>query len=1732
MERRIKRHSSRLSSQEGALDTQFKVGDRVRTIDGFIGRIIFVSESFSPGITEYQVVLDNGMGGGTYTASQLRPVPEDLGGGSQAPANLPAGVTARYLTEDEARAAAYGQMPDGVIGRNGQSLAEIIHTAADDYPEFGSVLHDRPDPAGQFTVIGSKIAHYDPEDPHDRDYPESHNNGWCDVCEEHHYSSEEAENHESAHTDWDEHYPQLPHVVHRGMSVELPAHVHEFVHDQARPVAERARALSDHLARGVVGNSWSSDPERGEHYAHVAEYDGGKTHVFLHAARPERHHIETDVDALEDRRVLGYDKHEDQEIPLRDNAPVSLIGISWRKGDRSFEHPGPLNEFRFPRPQQHTAAAYGTDQDPREPGESGGIYGQAPAQQQWLGENIDEPEEPLPPAGGPEPPAEGPPPPPPGDDEEDGEGPPEGEEEPPEDEDQDFAPHEAAWLWAATQMSGRPGTSMQQVDDHGDAPGHGSDPGNPRAAEPNSYDDESTEGQGDGKWDDAKAYDIHPSPGSSVPQAGPAEHRTEEEVKKNTNGAQIGMFPENVSGGGGPGLEIGGFVATLHEANVPWTGHERGKLHEWSTGQGANWGDFVPSTEYGQPQYVPEPEPLPDSQDVEFLQAMGSVDYDYREHLVDVHHWDPDELQDAMDQGLDPDDEHTQSHQGMGGWPAPMRHVHLEHMGPYRPHPETLRSTTSSEGERMEHQATSENQYWAHLQRHHHWGEQDIGQARAQGRTGESVHWGLHDAGTADHLHNRMSEVEYGRQERRQEFERSFGTSFPLRKLHPSLQDPGGRLPDDPYGSVMRSEEGRPHPLPEEGSLESRYRYSALQAEALVQRRRADQVYSQLAGDYPAKAIDWVHSVRWHGPEQTALSDINWAGRGKWAAYDQPERVAKVGKKNEKRAARGKDPKPAILTQVQGRPKDIGDGHHRGLRALVQGQPLDSYTAEVPDEKGPWAEMHSQQFGNDGTGRERGPDGTPEDRDRFHGEVEGAFSRLPGDEEPDNDLERGEPGPQADTEDEANSLDFGDPSATPSQPAAMTGLPPWTQGTSPPAGQQPVKPGRAFGKPGKDGKPDFSSGEPNYSGDKDGKPKEKADKKPKKESRLITAADDDDDDQAGQEEIDGPEYEAGPVRYHLGHASDWAEPGDLPGHLERKHGHPPEWTEPMGGPARVHKFLHHPDAEVRPDHDHHAFGREYTPYGGGEAESYGHPDTEGGFNQNRPITDYDPPRRFHRYQDMHEIMRETQPWDPQVDDEAHQRYDSGHLSMIIEADQANAPWGSQAEPSHPPAKPFGATEPRAPDTNPADHGFLNAPDPENWGEIDETSAAQMPLSNMASLDWDEVGARHPHVYGDPEEHGEEAEGADGEGIGSAANDLANDRPEDPGAEGSSAWDLSFHHEKVHPRHIDYARHERGDPRVRQAYEGYMHGDKVPPVVLVHRHGIYQVADGHHRAQGAARAGKKVSAYVHYSEHEDTPFSDGTRGPFHGAEPHPGIRHEAALAGPDIDDWGPEYQESFPYSDQSNTAGPSTSISPADPQGIRMEESRVRAALRRALAELHDEPEAALDPEGVTADGGYALDASDTGGGPGMSMHDEDMSPDDTSIQTIGNQQWSGGGADSDEVSVPAGMPSGDEYGGTEGTGQKEDDIIARFQASAAAQSLNAGNATPQDNDIAAAARGYLSKTAEVFGDAEAGQLIAEGRGVRARNLDLLDISGTHYEDLADELNKRGSDDLEDDVVWA
>lgn len=112
MRRDARRHDTVAVRRQAVVSedyAEYRQGDRVITIDG-PGRVVAVHDGPFPGAEEYEIRLEGGLGGGTYDAGQIT-----------ASAPVEASV--------------------------GQSEAAGIHLASDDYPELGTLLHDRPDPA-------------------------------------------------------------------------------------------------------------------------------------------------------------------------------------------------------------------------------------------------------------------------------------------------------------------------------------------------------------------------------------------------------------------------------------------------------------------------------------------------------------------------------------------------------------------------------------------------------------------------------------------------------------------------------------------------------------------------------------------------------------------------------------------------------------------------------------------------------------------------------------------------------------------------------------------------------------------------------------------------------------------------------------------------------------------------------------------------------------------------------------------------------------------------------------------------------------------------------------------------------------------------------------------------------------------------------------------------------------------------------------------------------------------------------------------------------------------------------------------------------------------------------------------------------------------------------------------------------------------------------------------------
>lgn len=213
--------------------------------------------------------------------------------------------------------------------------------------------------------------------------------------------------------DWKEVYDDVPDEVHRGLGVGLPDDLHRFVHDESKPVHERAKALLRHVTdsssrhmidysdnslhrdfRSGLGTSWSGDQDVAEdfsrrnadvftdhHQRHAEKHedktwghymepheDGaypvhvGKpgTAVVLHAHKPELHEIDDNLNGDGSGVRYTYHGHGEQEVPVHGGTSMRIKGISWRPV-LPMEHPGYVEDpetytrHDFDQPQHHEA---------------------------------------------------------------------------------------------------------------------------------------------------------------------------------------------------------------------------------------------------------------------------------------------------------------------------------------------------------------------------------------------------------------------------------------------------------------------------------------------------------------------------------------------------------------------------------------------------------------------------------------------------------------------------------------------------------------------------------------------------------------------------------------------------------------------------------------------------------------------------------------------------------------------------------------------------------------------------------------------------------------------------------------------------------------------------------------------------------------------------------------------------------------------------------------------------------------------------------------------------------------------------------------------------------------------------------------------------------------------------------------------------------------------------------
>lgn len=1590
------------------------------------------------------------------------------------------------------------------------------HLASHSYPELGTILTDRPDPGRQITVIGMRrgaTGYYGPGEAS---------------------------------------YGREP--IYRGLNVQLPPDVHARVHDPSRPLHERALHLMQHLVRtphpdpgsgAGVGRSWTLSGWA-PHLIY-AEEEGGRpathTPVVLHGLEPD-----DAGDHAELHRIRGWNE-EDYKFPH--GHPVPLTGISWAHPEHDEEgyqgEPG-YQHFSFPEPIhvraslreaitegiRVTAAAYDAEHDARNGDYNGGeqdtgMYWAEPAQQQWRDENLGPQEEAPPPAWDMMPPAMA----------------------------------RLAELEEAQQFFGlrHHATTINgtQVDEAGDAPDHGT---TPRAENPDSYDARSTEGQGDDRWNEA------------IPDGS----------KKDENAATVGMYPEGMSAGGGPGLEIGAFVAhadagdygwlvghmrddhafpspewrshpqlaELHEhdhrvnqhefavphehgeefddnpfweegdgaggyaiasrrtARVPWTGKERGTLHRWQNAPTATWGDFVPSSQF----------PL----------------LDPGEHVV---HPEPDE------EGLPPVE------------------------------------------------AAAEDPYWeAHLRDLHGLSDDQIRRAGAQGDPLEETHDVLHRSGTADHAHPGGPEDALAADPKEQSLAEAFGRDIGITpRMRAITRDrSGGSSRHAPSASW-----GMPAPFTSPDS------YRQVDPARFKRMMSALNVHVRIDG----KEL--------HGHEHDDDDDDQPPPH----EHDDPDNSLDNSPDNP--PDNSPDKNAADIKSSQVKPGDLPDSPPGSLPVSRTDPDASGLDPDDPGHPDNWPQAGADV---NETGRAY-TQGSDDGKVKRGAPAPGPFSPSDADSGGGGDQDKG-----------VDPNDSGGEEDTPFSTSAALAMFTAAAGST------------AF-------RFEFTAAWHDVVA--------KA-KRIRSEGhvRIVHASA---GMVIGEVRGDHDTYESGIQRpvgrrtaiQHWACGCPWASFHQDKAAAARYAGRPCSHVMALQFEAQARGMFGRSfdsDAEVPSWSPQTVVVKSMPPYEGDPHAGQWREQWRAPLARRRATPD----------------ERRDWDWTPEARDAWEARHGApadrattallragedpgtvGALRMLAgmraTADQSNAPWGSQNVSQRPPQKPYGATSPPNVDQDPGSYGFLAAPDPDNWGSIQDNSAMQMPLTNTASRYTDQF----PNVYCrccgnmwiEPAPHGHNA----------------CCRPEHEEAAGNYAWEDEegpdeFRHQRGDHDPIDpvFGSHQVLVPGAPRPQPGDLHWPSVdgwqqedqgtfgytdrantagPSTAMNARdpNGIrmeesrhfmrwyvpHYGEDSHSHAvgqatQGAAEQGRdhllvpfahqegefpKIAVTTDYSlgNHRGH-FRVSPDGRWSRYNPDDGYSswreptHEDSFMQAHVNrirDTEPQQSPppDFDWTGQGHYTAHEGDIDPVFGKLAAGTPYPFRDAVPQldgALAELKDHPEPALpettgDDLEATAAADGTIGGGDAGTGmgqgaaedtaalgefgaarrmylhhlagtpmgdlaretwpqaqqpspvgqePGMGSQDEYLTPGDQSIQTIGNQQWSGGGADSDEVAVPAGDSQGD-----------IGDIVAAFQRSAAAKGYAESRPGPADGDIATAARAYLSKTADALPQAEADALIREGRGQRARNLDLLRLEGTHYEDGDDEAAKRGVnlDDYDDDVMF-
>lgn len=132
-----------------------------------------------------------------------------------------------------------------------------------------------------------------------------------------------------------------------------------------------------------------------------------------------------------------------------------------------------------------------------------------------------------------------------------------------------------------------------------------------------------------------------------------------------------------------------------------------------------------------------------------------------------------------------------------------------------------------------------------------------------------------------------------------------------------------------------------------------------------------DAVYDQLSEDYPAKALTWVHSMKWQGPKNVPLSQIDFEGDSDFLiAETQPEKVNLFRRRIKASEKKGEQIKPVIVIKRPSKKALAPDGHHRTLAYKELNKPVYAWVGSASSNRGPWIKLHDKQFKPD-TGPQR-----------------------------------------------------------------------------------------------------------------------------------------------------------------------------------------------------------------------------------------------------------------------------------------------------------------------------------------------------------------------------------------------------------------------------------------------------------------------------------------------------------------------------------------------------------------------------------------------------------------------------------------------------------------------------------------------------------------------------------------------------------------------------------------